>query len=311
MAPAGIVPAIAGPGTGAVALREMFREKAEELARLQAELAERTAVMRAMQGERDALRARLRGEFRGGEGAGFVSIQVCGDAKQHSRCDTHDSIGNEILTTPRDGLLSMRQCTWRLADHPCHAATSQELREVEAEAQSLKAQLVEALEESQVREREFAAAEEELERTHGALQGMLDQRALLYREYARLREQRDAEAARMQEQLRKAGDAQAELKAENQQLQRTLAALRPVNPDAPTGADVARLAEELHARTRALVKAEVAVVRLGRQLGLAETAEVSLKRRMRECEVRGATCAGVHVLVAGLRGAPNALGERL
>lgn len=66
-------------GAAAETVRELFREKAAEVVRLQAALAERSAAAEALREERDALRGRLRGEI--GEGdAGFVSIQVWAEA---------------------------------------------------------------------------------------------------------------------------------------------------------------------------------------------------------------------------------------
>lgn len=162
----------------------------------------------------------------------------------------------------------------------------QELRELEAEVQSLKMQLVEAMEDASSREREHAAAEEELARVAGVMQQLLDQRALLYREYARMRDERAAEHRRLEEAARKAGEDAAEARAELELAHRQLSALRPISADSPTGADVARLAEELKERTRALVRSEVGAVRLGRRVALLEASEASLRRRNHECEVR-------------------------
>lgn len=159
-----------------------------------------------------------------------------------------------------------------------------EFREAEETATSLRAQLLETLEAAVAREREAAATEEELERARVTMQTLLDQRSLLYREHARHREARDAEAEKLRSAAAEAADRVKVLDKELALAHRSLAALRPVNPEVPHGEDVARLANELATRTQALVRAEVGVVRLGRRLALSEAGEARAKRRVRDAD---------------------------
>jgi len=170
------------------------------------------------------------------------------------------------------------------ADDGAGFVSLQELREVECEAQSLKRQLVDALEELSVREREAEASAEELARAAETMQSALDQRALLYREYARLREERAAERKRADDAQRRLKDRGTELERELELVSRQLASLKGISRDSPVAEDVVKLEGDLRDRTRALVRAEVASVRMGRQIVMLEASELALKRRNAECE---------------------------
>ena len=68
-----------------------------------------------------------------------------------------------------------------------------EMREVEAETQSLRMQLVEVLRDRELRDQQQEALEGDLLKAISQLQLAADQRSLLYRDLARVRAERDAD----------------------------------------------------------------------------------------------------------------------
>ena len=88
------------------------------------------------------------------------------------------------------------------------------MREVEAETQSLRMQLVEVLRDRELRDQQQEALEGDLLKAISQLQLAADQRSLLYRDLARVRAERDADVSTLKEAKRVVDEKLATLEIE-------------------------------------------------------------------------------------------------
>lgn len=159
-----------------------------------------------------------------------------------------------------------------------------EMREVEAETQSLRMQLVEVLRDRELRDQQQEALEGDLLKAISQLQLAADQRSLLYRDLARVRAERDADVSTLKEAKRVVDEKLATLEIELKETKKAMEVLVPLAKDYPMKEEWERCEREIKTRTRNLVRAEVQVVRLTRQITLLEASEVTANRRARQAE---------------------------
>lgn len=253
---------------GLEGLQRLLREQATELGALRAQVLERETILLQVVHERDFLSEVVRGS--GIPTGGFALTPV------HSLFGPQGTPGtvpgvipgsqpftplrSSLVMTGKAGALTVpgtaggfsatAQSTPTLLPAAAASMTPQQqhqmLHDLELQNQSLKLQLVGCLADLQARDRELSTVQEELELVHSRLQQLLGQRALLYREHARLRTELAQEQAQLTERAQRAEAESEDLKVEAGELRRLVELLKTGDNDAlkvgPSAGGFVRLA---------------------------------------------------------------------